>query len=1250
MNHLKRWTRVTVTAVIVFLFAALKFAAQGEAGDWPMWRGDAERSAVTSDGLPASLELCWRRELPPLTPAWEEDPRIHFDAGYEPIVADGMMYVASSRNDSLTAIDVGSGEEQWRFHAGGPIRFAPVASGGLLFFGADDGCFYCVDAKSGRQVWRFLAAPNQRKVLGNARMTSVWPMRGGPVLHDGRIWFTVGVWPFEGTFLCSFDADGAATDAIREASQQGQADQQGEVASIRDSGLPGLTVETLTDITPQGYLVGTSSRLCVPCGRSRVLSRDLQSGKLTVPNYSTGDSSSYHVSATDRFLFHGGISVDMQTSASLPLGVRFPVFADDTLYFGTNGAIVAYDLANPQDVVGKDRRGREVKTTKLNQLWTLRDQSIHEVPEEAEYKKWLTLNPIRVDVKAGNRLYGHQGERLFAVELEGRDEPPSVLWNHQIEGTPRTVVAADDHLIVVTAEGSIFCFGAEERSDRLFTESTEPLPEDAAWAARAAAILEQSETREGYCLAVGVGTGGLIKELARQSDLQIVVVDPDADTVARLRSELDREGLYGPRVSAIVGDPVTAELPPYFANLIVSEDIGSGQTELSDELVRALFDCTRPYGGMSVLSLAEGGLDELKQITERTELSSADVQQAGEFVHLKRVGRLPGSADWTHEYGDPSNTLMSHDELVQAPLGVLWFGGPSSSGKLFYNRHFWGPSMAVIGGRMFVQGPGKLSAIDVYTGRVLWQKPLEDSDNYRPGRRGNDFEDHLSGFHFLATEDSLYLVMVDRCLRIDPATGDNLSEFRLADAREKWGRIRVEGDVLLTEVFGTKPDHGEMAIAIAAMDRKTGGARWRRDAELSFPIAAVSGDTVYCFDGALEGFYKDWQRKGLVPKASETKSLVAIDLNSGEERWRIPTDRILTWLAFSREQNTLVASNRESISAFDGTDGYLLWTKMAEGKGFRGHPETLWDRVILWKDQILDQRGPGRAYDTRSGEPIHRLHPITQEPVDWEFTKSGHHCNYAIANPHLMMFRADTAGFADIESGATSRLQGFRPGCRNSLIPANGVLNAPNFANGCVCGYPLFTSLSLIHRPDSELWSYSALTMPKEKTPVARLAINFGAPGDRQAENGSLWLDYPNVGGSSPDVGVKVEGENLRYFRQHSTLVDAGDMNWVSASGAEGITRITIPLNNPAAREYTLKLIFSEADADVGPSERVFSVSVQGETRITDLDILAEANRRNHALIKEVPHVSAAGELTIELTPSKGTPVLCGLELVANPE
>ena len=127
----------------------LTAVSAADAADWPTWRHDAQRSSATPDGLPAELKLQWTLERPPSTPAWPEDPRLHFDAGYEPIVVGSTMYLASSRNDSLTAIDTRTGDEKWRFYAGGPVRFAPVVADGRLYFGADDGVFYCLDAHAG---------------------------------------------------------------------------------------------------------------------------------------------------------------------------------------------------------------------------------------------------------------------------------------------------------------------------------------------------------------------------------------------------------------------------------------------------------------------------------------------------------------------------------------------------------------------------------------------------------------------------------------------------------------------------------------------------------------------------------------------------------------------------------------------------------------------------------------------------------------------------------------------------------------------------------------------------------------------------------------------------------------------------------------------------------------------------------------------------------------------------------------------
>ena len=144
--------------------------------------------------------------MPKLQPAFR-DVRLQFDRGYEPVVIGKRLFIGSSRDDSLIALDTETGELLWRFVADGPVRFAPVAHGDRIYFGADDGHVYCLDVKDGTPLWKFKAVPSDRKVFGNRRLISTWPVRGGPVLHDGRIYFAAGVWSFEGVFVYALDAE-----------------------------------------------------------------------------------------------------------------------------------------------------------------------------------------------------------------------------------------------------------------------------------------------------------------------------------------------------------------------------------------------------------------------------------------------------------------------------------------------------------------------------------------------------------------------------------------------------------------------------------------------------------------------------------------------------------------------------------------------------------------------------------------------------------------------------------------------------------------------------------------------------------------------------------------------------------------------------------------------------------------------------------------------------------------------------------
>ena len=263
LPRLRSFSRSALAAVWL-AFASV--AATASADDWPTWRYDAARSARTLQTLPESLHLLWVRQFPKLKPAYQTK-RLQFDAGYEPVVLDETMFVASSRNDSVTALDVETGRQKWRFYTDGPVRLAPVAWKDRVFFGSDDGHLYCLAAEDGRLLWKFRAVPSERKILGNRRLISVWPVRGGPVVRDGKVYFAAGVWPFEGVFLYSLDAE------------------TGRVVWLNDDsgnlyGQQPHAAESLGGLTPQGYLVVSGNELIVPCGQAMPARFDLQSGKL----------------------------------------------------------------------------------------------------------------------------------------------------------------------------------------------------------------------------------------------------------------------------------------------------------------------------------------------------------------------------------------------------------------------------------------------------------------------------------------------------------------------------------------------------------------------------------------------------------------------------------------------------------------------------------------------------------------------------------------------------------------------------------------------------------------------------------------------------------------------------------------------------------------------------------------------------------------------------------------------------------
>src|SRR5205085_331627 len=124
-------------------------------------------------------------------------------------------------------------------------------------------------------------------------------------------------------------------------------------------------------------------------------------------------------------------------------------------------------------------------------------------------------------------------------------------------------------------------------------------------AKRALTILEAGGARDGYAVAWGYGDGALVSELVRQSKLNVLALEPNADNVAVGRRAHVASDLYGLRLALLQGDPREAQLPPYFASVIFATDLKTAGVRLNDEFLHQAFHSLRPFGGKLVLAASE---------------------------------------------------------------------------------------------------------------------------------------------------------------------------------------------------------------------------------------------------------------------------------------------------------------------------------------------------------------------------------------------------------------------------------------------------------------------------------------------------------------------------------------------------------------------------------------------------------------------------------------------------------------------
>lgn len=1071
--------KLLLTCTVLTLSLAAAIAAH--AADWPAYRADAARSGCTAEALPKNLSLRWifRSRTKPL-PAWPVSNRMSFDLVHQPIVVGGTVIFGTSADDRVVALDAEGGQVRWTFFAEGPIRFAPAAWRDRVFVASDDGWLYALAIADGKLLWKQRGGPDDRKCLGNGRLVSRWPARGGPVVLDNTVYFAAGIWPTDGVYLHAIDA--ASGKVLWTNDDSGQL----------EMGQPHGGATAKSGVAPQGYLLADAERLYVPTGRAVPAAFRRTDGELLYYHLQkTHTIGGTRAMLVDRFFFNGGFLFDSETgNLAARCGRGVVSGAREGLVHSSGDELAAWSWS---DLEGVDRKGKPVRyrgLTPAAQLalgepagtppgltramaWSGRLKDIFETrmrfqPVETDggpvsINQYLAQSrPEMEDLGATTEPFVPTSYEKMLEIIVAADEPVCggdgwvkiadlaerrVRWSQQVEGRALGLAVSGGRLFVSTDQGLLYCFDASGKT-AASTEMASALASDPATglstvdhAKAADEILQKSGVREGFCVDLGCGAGELSLELARRSSLLIYAVESDPAKVADARRRLDAAGLYGTRVVVHQADPASPPYPNYFANLIVS---ALSLSEGADWVDRATLDrLQRPLGGVACL----GKPGQL----------SAD-----------RRGPLEGSGTWTHQNADPANTLCSAGQ-IRGPLSVLWYREVDFEVP---DRHAQAPAPLFNRGHLVSEGVDGLCTLDAYNGRTLWTYRLDgvlkDYDGVHHDVGVGD-----TGSNCCLSDDSVYVRFSDRCLRLDLATGKKLAEWSTpvpaGETNRAWGYLAHHGGILFGTVSNQQhkvsPRYGDIqlyteSVLLFALDAKTGKLLWQYKPRHSIRnnAIAVAGSRVCLIDRplALEDRIENPQPNGkhrakLAPGQHPGGTLIALDASTGNVQWQQDEDIFGTQLAVSDEHGILLmyyqAVRHNFFRLPSEIGGRMAALDAATGKRLWDQPAAYTTRPILNGETVIAEGG---AWELKTGKPL----PLRVE--------RSYGCGQFSACENLILFRSATLGYRDLTRDAgTENFGGMRPGCWFNAIPAGGLVLVPDATAKCACSYQMHAWFAL---------------------------------------------------------------------------------------------------------------------------------------------------------------------------------------------
>jgi len=558
---------------------------------------------------------------------------------------------------------------------------------------------------------------------------------------------------------------------------------------------------------------------------------------------------------------------------------------------------------------------------------------------------------------------------------------------------------------------------------------------------RARQIIEKAGCKKGYCLVIGSDDADLLIELARNSNFSVISAQSNDDEIKDLREKLYQSGTQGSRVNVLRMDDLKGKIPltSCMINLVISAN------RVEDEEIRRILV---PGRGRAIF------ISENDRIYARP--------------------KLPGSGDWTHQYGDAGNTTSTKETLAGATgtheFTIQWVGRPGADFGIDRNPRMPAPLSA--GGRLFHQGMNRLVAMDAHNGSVLWSIEAPDLRRVNiPRDCGN----------WCADDENLYVAIKDLAWIFDSETGQRLQTVKvprpLADADLEWGYIGRIADTLIGSGTRTNTSYksfwsgkmwydgkgGDVGTQQVCSDSVFGYSLKGPEAKLAWHYrnGVILNPTISCSDGHL--YFIETRNTKIQLQENRRISdkslwldqfLVCINAENGKLVWEKPIDTedglITFYLQATKDQLILTASNSKfHIYTFNAKTGESGWSKSSNWaddhhSGHMQHP-------VVTKDKLYLQPN---GYDLTTGEIL--------------TTKMGKRegCHTYVGAGDALLYRgkARQVSMWSKETESVTSWPRLRPSCWLNTIPASGMILIPEGGGGCSCGGWMETSLGFIPR------------------------------------------------------------------------------------------------------------------------------------------------------------------------------------------